>query len=82
MCPALTVTVTDGNGCTATISPVVGTTVDNTAPTITCPANISVNATAGTCGAVVTYPAPVGTDNCPGATTTRTAGPASSSYLP
>ncbi|MBK8658397.1 MAG: hypothetical protein IPN22_05865 [Bacteroidetes bacterium] len=45
---------------------------------MTCPANISVNTTARRWRAVVTYTAPVGTDNCPGATTTRTAGPASS----
>jgi hypothetical protein len=45
------------------------TVIDNQAPAITCPANISVNNTPGTCGAVVTYTFPVGTDNCTGATT-------------
>ncbi|MFN6117540.1 MAG: HYR domain-containing protein, partial [Flavobacteriales bacterium] len=45
-------------------------------------ANISVNATAGTCGAAVTYTAPVGTDNCPGATTAMIAGLASGSTFP
>src|SRR6218665_3233039 len=39
-------------------------------PAITCPSNISVNSTPGSCGAVVTYAAPVGTDPC--ATTTQT----------
>ncbi|MBK8658632.1 MAG: HYR domain-containing protein [Bacteroidetes bacterium] len=77
-----TLNYADAAGCTSSHTATVSTTPDNTAPTITCPANISVNATAGTCGAVVTYTAPVGTDNCPGATTTRTAGPASGSTFP
>lgn len=39
-------------------------------PTITCPGNIIVNSDPGTCSAVVTYAAPVGTDPC--AVTTQT----------
>jgi|GEM_PF-1132398 len=35
-------------------------------PTITCPSNITVNNDPGTCGAVVNYTAPVGTNSCPG----------------
>jgi hypothetical protein len=58
------------------------TVVDAQAPAISCPANISVNAAAGTCGAVVTYTTPVGTDNCPGATTAMIAGLASGSTFP
>ncbi|MBL7939054.1 MAG: HYR domain-containing protein, partial [Flavobacteriales bacterium] len=55
---------------------------DTIRPSISCPVNITVNADAGTCGAVVNYVAPVGTDNCGGATTIRTAGPASGSLFP
>ncbi len=47
------------NGCQgASINAIV---VVNPTPTITCPANIVVNATAGTCGAVVNYPAATAT---------------------
>ncbi|MBK9453128.1 MAG: HYR domain-containing protein, partial [Bacteroidetes bacterium] len=76
-----TFTVTDASGTTTTCSFTV-TVVDNQAPAITCPANISVNATSGQCTAIVTYTAPVGTDNCPGATTTQTAGLASGATFP
>ncbi len=71
---------TDAAGNTSTQSFTV-TVVDNQNPTITCPSNISVGATS-TLGAVVNYTAPVGTDNCSGATTTRIAGPASGSTFP
>ncbi|HRI27305.1 MAG TPA: HYR domain-containing protein, partial [Chitinophagales bacterium] len=70
--------VTDGSGNTAQCSFTV-TVTDNQLPTITCPTNIGVNTASGQCHAVVTYTAPVGSDNCSGATTTRTAGPASGS---
>ncbi|AYQ33214.1 BspA family leucine-rich repeat surface protein [Runella sp. SP2] len=73
--------VTAANGQTATCSFTV-TVVDVEPPTITCPANISVNSTSGLCGAAVTYTAPVGTDNCSGATTTQTAGLASGATFP
>ncbi|NHM02245.1 T9SS type B sorting domain-containing protein [Flavobacterium difficile] len=39
---------------------------DAIAPSITCPSNISVNNTAGLCGATITYAMPTATDNCPG----------------
>ncbi|MBS1497154.1 MAG: HYR domain-containing protein [Bacteroidetes bacterium] len=45
---------------------------------ITCPSNITVNATAGQCGALVTYPAPTSTGTC-GAITSS---PASGSFFP
>jgi hypothetical protein len=45
-------TVTDGSGNTATCSQTV-TVVDNVNPTITCPANITVNVDAGLCVATV-----------------------------
>ncbi|HVG18185.1 MAG TPA: HYR domain-containing protein, partial [Blastocatellia bacterium] len=40
------------------------TVIDNVAPLITCPANISVTPGQGQRSAVVTYPPPVVTDNC------------------
>ena len=55
---------------------------DNEAPAISCPASITVNNDPGSCGAVVTYTTPVGTDNCPGATTQQTAGLPSGSTFP
>jgi uncharacterized repeat protein (TIGR01451 family) len=57
------------------------TVVDNTSPTISCPASITLEPTCPS-GAVATYTAPVGTDNCPGATTALTAGFASGSVFP
>ncbi|MCB9165313.1 MAG: HYR domain-containing protein [Flavobacteriales bacterium] len=77
----VTHTVTDAAGLTASCSFTV-TVVDNIPPVISCPPNISMNVDAGSCGAVVNYPTPVGSDNCTGATTVRTAGPASGSSFP
>ncbi len=73
--------VTDAAGNTNTCSFDV-TIVDNENPTISCPGNITQNADPGSCGAVVTYTAPVGTDNCSGATTIQTVGLASGSTFP
>jgi hypothetical protein len=75
-----TFVVTAGGG-TATCSFTV-TVNDNEAPAISCPANISVNNDPGQCSAAVSYAAPVGTDNCPGASTSQTAGLASGSNFP
>lgn len=55
---------------------------DTEPPAISCPSNITVNNDPGYCGAVVTYTTPVGTDNCPGATTQQTAGLPSGSTFP
>jgi uncharacterized repeat protein (TIGR01451 family) len=41
------------------------TAVDPIAPVITCPANITVSTDTDQCSAVVNYPAPTVTDNCP-----------------
>jgi hypothetical protein len=75
----VTLTVTDNNGNVST-----GTTtimvVDNIAPEITAPANITLNATSAA-GAVVNYTSPVGTDNC-SVTTALTAGLASGTTFP
>lgn len=43
-------------------------------PTIVCPANINVGTAPNQCTALATYTAPVGTDNCAGATTAKTDG--------
>jgi hypothetical protein len=74
-----TFVVTAGGG-TATCSFTV-TVVDNQAPVISCPANISVNCPSAS-AAIVSYTAPVGTDNCPGASTSQTAGLASGASFP
>ncbi len=76
----VTWTATDAAGNVSTCSQTV-TVVDNQAPVITCPANQSVFATSAA-GAVVTYTAPVGTDNCSGSTTTLITGLASGSIFP
>ncbi|RME12663.1 MAG: HYR domain-containing protein, partial [Bacteroidetes bacterium] len=76
----VTLTVIDNYGnqddCQATV-----TVEDKMDPVINCPTNISTLATSNS-GAVVTYSAPVGTDNCAGAVTTQTAGLASGSTFP
>ena len=55
---------TAGPSCTFTV-----TVNDTQPPTITCPANITVNENpVGSHGAVVSYPAPAISDNCPDAT--------------
>jgi hypothetical protein len=56
-------TVTDANNCVATTTVVVSG-VDNVLPTISCPFNITVNAPANSCGAVVNYNVPSASDNC------------------
>ncbi len=76
----VTWTATDEAGNTNTCSQTITVTDDET-PSISCPANISASNTLGTCTAVVTYTAPVGTDNC-SATTTQTAGLGSGATFP
>lgn len=76
----VTFTVKDAAGNESTCSITVEKK-DVIAPVITCLANITVTATSAA-GAVVNYVAPVGTDNCSGATTVRTAGLASGSTFP
>jgi len=76
----LTYSTTDAHGNTASAQQVV-TVVDNTPPQISCPAPITLEPTCPT-GAIATWTPPVGTDNCPGATTTRTAGAAPGSVFP
>ncbi|GEM_PF-3973376 len=50
--------------------------------TLTCPGNISVPPDAGSCGAIVTYSAPVVSGDCEGVTVTQTAGLPSGSLFP
>jgi uncharacterized repeat protein (TIGR01451 family) len=76
----LTYSANDGHGNIGTATQTVVVS-DNTLPTITCPANITLEPTCPS-GAIATYTAPVGTDNCAGATTTRIAGLASGSVFP
>jgi uncharacterized repeat protein (TIGR01451 family) len=54
---------------------------DTQPPTITCPSNV-MTTTSNPGGTVVSYTAPVGTDNCPGPVTTQTVGLASGSTFP
>jgi subtilisin-like proprotein convertase family protein len=79
--PVGTTTVTCQNtggtpSCTFTI-----TVNDTQPPSMTCPANISVANNPNQCGAVVNYPPPTITDNCPGSFT-ATCNPASGSFFP
>ncbi|MCF8274575.1 MAG: HYR domain-containing protein, partial [Flavobacteriaceae bacterium] len=77
----VTYTASDDSG-NETIASFTITVNDNQNPEIACPSNISQNVVAGTCGAVVTYTAPVGTDNCIGSVTTQIGGLASGSTFP
>ncbi|MBL0129941.1 MAG: HYR domain-containing protein [Chitinophagaceae bacterium] len=56
----VTASTAAGPSCTFTV-----TVVDNTVPTIVCPANITANNTPGLCSAPVTYALPTFNDNCP-----------------
>ncbi len=78
--PVGTTTVT----CTSSAGPTCTFTVtvqDTQPPSITCPANVTVSNDPNQCGAVVNYPAPTITDNCPG-TFTATCTPPSGSFFP
>lgn len=58
------------------------TVKDLESPRLTVPASLVQNTDAGVCGAVVTYSAPVATDNCPGVITVLKAGLPSGSVFP
>jgi hypothetical protein len=58
-----TVTVTDGNGCQSYFTIEVANELDEEAPVITCPDNITVNVDPGQCGALVYYNV-TSTDGC------------------
>ncbi len=55
---------------------------DAQSPTITCPANQSVNNDADQCGAVVAYPVPMASDNCSLPANAVNCSPASGSFFP
>lgn len=57
------------------------TVVDQQAPSIICPGNISVNNEPNKCGSVVNYPAPSVSDNCPGVGA-PTCNPPSGTFFP
>lgn len=67
-----------GNQATCSFSITVN---DTQAPSISCPANISLNNTTGQCGRLVSWIAPVGSDNCPSSVTLQTAGPSPGSFF-
>ena len=73
--------VTDAAGLMTTCSFTV-TVNDTQFPVISCPSNIVQSNDVGICGAIVTFTAPTGTDNCPGAVTIRTTGLVSGSTFP
>ena len=77
--PQYTLTVTDARGQTATCTAIV-IVIDNENPSITCPANITVNNDPGQCSAVVDYEV-TGSDNC-SFTLSQTAGQASGTAFP
>jgi HYR domain len=67
-----TYTATDGAGLSASASQTI-TVIDNTPPTIACPANIIVNAPLGTCSAAVNFTV-TADDNCSVPTVTTSKG--------
>jgi CSLREA domain-containing protein len=76
-----TYTATDVHGNMSSANQVI-TVVDNTAPVISCPVDILAEFDPAVNGAVVTYTAPAGTDNCGSSTTTQTTGLASGATFP
>jgi hypothetical protein len=76
----LTYSATDAHGNSASANQVV-TVVDNTPPQISCQADIIADFNPAVNGAVVTYTAPVGTDNC-ASNTAQIAGLPSGSTFP
>jgi hypothetical protein len=76
---SVTLTVTDDLGasssCTARVL-----VLDLEAPVVTCPADMVLAASPGACSAIVNYPLPAATDNCPGVTVLCV--PASASLFP
>ena len=76
-----TITYTANDGFNTGTATQTVTVIDNTVPTISCQANITLESSCPS-GAIATYTTPVGADNCPGSTTTRTAGLASGSVFP
>ncbi len=61
-------TVTDTSGANASATLDVTVTLETTAPTITCPSNITQSTDPDQCSAVINFTTPTASDNCPGAT--------------
>jgi uncharacterized repeat protein (TIGR01451 family) len=78
----VTCMATDASGNTSAPCSFTVTVVDLEAPAITCPTDVIVDFDPAVGGAVVNYATPVGTDNCPGATTAQIAGLPSGSTFP
>jgi hypothetical protein len=77
----VTYSATDAHGNTGSANQTV-TVIDNTAPVISCPANIIIEPTCPS-GAIATYATPTATDNCAVQSVTRNAGSlASGSVFP
>ena len=76
----VTLTAGDGHGNTSSDT-VIFTVNDETPPALECPAQITKYAYSNA-GALVTYTAPIGTDNCSGVATTRTEGLSSGTTFP
>ncbi|MBK9673530.1 MAG: DUF2341 domain-containing protein [Bacteroidetes bacterium] len=75
-------TITDATGNQTSCSFNI-TILDTEIPVYsTCPTNITVGTNPGLCSAIVSWPAPVASDNCPGLTITQSTGPSSGSPLP
>ncbi len=74
-------TATDAFGNTSTCSYVI-TVVDELDPEITCPGDIAIDTDPGVCDAIVTYDAPIVSDNCSVASVIMTEGLASGSTFP
>ncbi|MDT0678221.1 HYR domain-containing protein [Autumnicola musiva] len=77
----ITYTATDAAGNNAECSFTV-TVEDNEAPELSCPSDISENAEAGICGAVVEFEMPQVLDNNENVSVEQTAGPASGEIFP
>ncbi|WP_338733415.1 HYR-like domain-containing protein [Mangrovimonas cancribranchiae] len=77
----ITWTYDDGNGNSSTQTQNV-VIDDTTAPTISCPSNITTTNDSGLCSAVVSYTMPTGSDNCGSITITQISGLSSGSPFP
>ncbi|HGY91955.1 MAG TPA: HYR domain-containing protein, partial [Planctomycetes bacterium] len=78
---AVSFTATDAEGNVANCGLTV-TVLDTENPSIACAPSMIVPADPGACGAVVTFPPPTASDNCPGVAATLTAGLPSGSAFP
>jgi len=77
-----TVVLTGSEGCTLAEDALFTAPTDCQAPSIDCPADITVDTDPGACTAVVNYDAPSGQDNLPGASTALSSGLGSGAAFP